>query len=358
MACLNNRYNKLEESFSGGSSDVHIYQDTNLERKVAIKFLLPYREPRRMYDEIAALQRIRSKHVVQIYDILVLQDLGNRVGLVQEYVEGQELAPQTDPGAYLKCLYQIASGIADLHAQKLIHRDIKPYNMKVDDEGIIKIFDFDLARDLDNGHTNNFKGTPGYAAPELYGGYHVRFTPAVDIYAFGVCALFLSSMRIPECLRPVAPIPPQPRQWLDLGGFSHIGFDLPDSLRNLLNRTLEPTPDQRPDMAEIRDGLSTEILKDTHKGLFVDQGSDQTHWLHKENDTARVNLLPLGALSVRYTGTAFEIAAVEGVVLINNQPVEVGRVIPQSCVIGFGPLDQPRQRKFVTFDVSHPEVVL
>ncbi len=154
---IENRYRKLNEQYSGGSADVLIYQDQYLERKVAIKFLLPIRDKKHLYDEIAALERIRSKHVVQIYDVVVLPHLNNRTGLVQEYITGNQVRPPNNLNGYLVSLYQMASGIADIHAQGLIHRDIKLQNMKIDAEGIIKIFDFDIARFLENSHTNHLK---------------------------------------------------------------------------------------------------------------------------------------------------------------------------------------------------------
>src|SRR5439155_1289086 len=128
----------------------------------------------------------------QIFDVVIVPP-DNNIGIVQEYVPGDDVRKlaktwMPTPADYLHKLYQIASGIADIHAVGQIHRDIKPINMKVDAEGLVKIFDFGLSREhtADKAHTFGFKGTRGYAAPELYGDGDRPFTPAVDTYAFGV----------------------------------------------------------------------------------------------------------------------------------------------------------------------------
>jgi eukaryotic-like serine/threonine-protein kinase len=165
------RYIPTGTVFSGGMGEVLICKDEILEREVAIKFIQDVKDQRRLFDEIAALQKIRSKHVVQIFDVF-LNDIDRKVGIVQEYVSGKDLVSFCSGKVlsideYLKILYQIASGVSDIHDQGLIHRDIKPSNMKFDQSSIIKIFDFGLARfSGQNDSTLGFAGTPGFAAPE------------------------------------------------------------------------------------------------------------------------------------------------------------------------------------------------
>jgi serine/threonine-protein kinase len=79
-------------------------------------------------------------------------------------------------------LYQVATGLSDLHAQGIIHRDIKPDNIKIDESGLVKIFDFGLARFSGvNNETQGFAGTFGYAAPELLTDETNDFTEAIDV---------------------------------------------------------------------------------------------------------------------------------------------------------------------------------
>jgi serine/threonine-protein kinase len=145
---LPDRYKVVGSPLEGGMSSVHLCTDSVLERKVAIKVVSPTTGKRRVLDEITALLKLRSKHVVQVYDVLALP--GDQLAIVQEFVAGTELDVKKSPIASADALYrqlwQIASGIADIHAAGLIHRDIKPNNMKRNGEGVIKIFDFGLAR--------------------------------------------------------------------------------------------------------------------------------------------------------------------------------------------------------------------
>ncbi len=136
---------------------VFMCTDSVLERSVALKVMPNSSNTRRLKDELNALFKIRSKHVVQVYDVCVDD---NNVGIIQEYVDGkdlfsEDLAP-TDCKNYLQMLWQISSGISDIHDEGLIHRDIKPNNMKIDREGILKIFDFGLAQRGRSGSFNHW----------------------------------------------------------------------------------------------------------------------------------------------------------------------------------------------------------
>ena len=93
---------------------------------------------KRILDEVKALSAIRSKHVVQIYDV-VKDGSGAVTALVEEFLPGQDLndiLPIKDAGTFLRHVYAIACGLADIHAVGVVHRDIKPNNMKIDAEGV------------------------------------------------------------------------------------------------------------------------------------------------------------------------------------------------------------------------------
>ena len=196
------RYVPTGPGAAGGIGIVSFCTDTNLDRRVAIKYLGVDSEHRRILDELRALQRIRSKHVVQIYDVVYEHD-GTLMGIVEEYVTGDSLEEYlgrlTPDASFVKLVYQMASGIADIHDVNVIHRDIKPANMKVDNENILKIIDFNLARDVKDGKTTGFVGTRGYAAPEQYSSSVAEFGREVDVYALGVAAwALLNGRRLPE----------------------------------------------------------------------------------------------------------------------------------------------------------------
>lgn len=269
-----NRYRSTGITYQGGSGVVCICDDPNLSRRVAIKFLGAYRDKRRIYDEIAALMSIRSKNVVQIYDILI--EPGNNIGIVEEFLDGPALSdPLPKPAAapeLLRVLYQVSNGVADIHAHSLIHRDIKPNNMRFTPDGLLKIFDFDLARALDKAETVGFKGTRGFAAPELYE-FEAHFGPAVDVYALAATMVAYQSGRIPADLYKQ---PPTPEAWVQSGGLSAALAGFPDTLIELLGRALSSDPSRRPAAKEIQDEAAAQLLRGSHRALVV--GGGQTHY--------------------------------------------------------------------------------
>lgn len=353
MAHLPDRYVDTGDSKDGGMGTVIFCQDTHLDRIVAIKFIQDKRDHRRMLDELDALLKMRSKHVVQIYDVVT--PAPDTIGIVQEYIEGNDLFNEPFPRAsqqnYLKTIWQIAAGIADIHDAGVIHRDIKPNNMKLDHEGIVKIFDFGLAREEGaKAVTRGFVGTAGFAAPELYRA-DAKFTKAVDTYAFGATALYLALENLPDELRKMPP---------DLTGGSFFGatpFDLQPNLISVLDRCLLANPAERPSMEEVKKEIARHLLVDRHQALFVFR--DEPSYLNASRRDVVLDLPDVGRLDITYDGFAFKVSFVSGEVRINNRVPNVGDEIPGSCVVALG--DRHRRasdRVFVTFDISNPEIVL
>lgn len=349
------RYIPTGKVLTGGMGEVLICQDSDLEREVAIKFIQDVGDQRRLFDEIAALQKIRSKHVVQIFDVF-LNEVDRKVGIVQEYISGNDLVSFEVKGAisvneYLKVLYQIASGISDIHAQGLIHRDIKPNNMKFDQSNIIKIFDFGLARfSGKNDSTLGFTGTPGFAAPELYRAGLVPFTRAIDTYAFGVTAWYLSGTRIPEHLLR------RPPNLTNTPSFSSLSLGIPQPIIDLLDCTLTEDIDNRPSMSDITNLLGNHLLRDKHRALLV--YGRQTYTLSKISRLVKLDVQDYGSIHIKYDGLNFLIEFVNGAVFVNNQIVRRGQILPKNCVITLGDPSRGANRIFITFDISNPEVVL
>jgi serine/threonine protein kinase len=169
--------------------------DINLSRRVMLKRVFRLADVPRLLDERKALIKLRSKHVVQLLDVVAFSWQSQSITcLVLEHIEGSDLDKLTFvPGVELhRTLWQIASGLGDIHRARVIHRDIKPQNIRKDKFGIIKIIDFGLAREVGlDDKTASITGTIGYMAPELYGTSMIAFSTAVDTYAFGRTALSL-----------------------------------------------------------------------------------------------------------------------------------------------------------------------
>lgn len=349
---LPDRYESTGDPLDGGMGTVLPCKDLTLQRDVAIKVIYGATHRRRMLDELSALAKMRSKHVVQVYD--VLQPSRNEIGIVQEFISGVDLfddaaSPDDTTGLY-KQLWQIASGINDIHALGVIHRDIKPNNMKIDGEGVVKIFDFGLARDEGpSAATLGFVGTRGFAAPELYVG-PVRFTKAVDVYAFGATALYLATRELPDELMKQPPT---------FGGdsyFEDTHYDIADEIVEILDACLAEDSIDRPHMSTVRDLLAKHILHGRHRALVVFKG--QPSYLNTDSDSVNLSLLPLGQVRIGYDGLDFKVVELTPEVFINNKRVAVGDILPGSCVVTLGAPEHKGRRRHITFDISHPEFVL
>lgn len=361
IAFGNGRYTPSGRVSHGGTGSVIFCEDSNLERGVAIKFLQPQSEKRRIMDEIAALQQIRSKNVVEIYDIII-EPPDNRIGLVQESLTGQgldEVAPLTGTSAEkFRLLYQIANGVADIHAQGLIHRDLKPNNMRLDSEGLVNIFDFDLSRlEGPAALTRGFRGTTGFAAPELYSFGLVVLDKSADVYSLAATILFLLCGHLPEEL---LKIPADPGPWLSSGGFlspSILSLLHGESdLAECLNRCFQP-PAIRPSAREIRNRFADLLLQDRHRAQLVAKRT--VYVVDTNSPRTRIGFAGLGEMLLAYDKSKFSATWISGHVYINNSPLSAPETVFGSCVLGFGDNTlKPWQREFVTLDISHPEVVL
>ena len=352
---LPERYKQQKSVKGGGMSDAVICMDEALQRLVVVKSLKPGTDQRRLLDELAALQSIRSKHVVQIYD-LIRDQKGKVTGIVEEYLSGVDLTKVPTPkGAreFLQVAYPIARGISDIHEHGIIHRDIKRQNMKFDSEGCVKIFDFGLARaNAIDANTVGAIGTPGYMAPELFlatAGGQVHFSKAVDTYAFAATLLALNLGKLPS---PMRKMPPKlPCAEADFGGLS---CQLPKEIGNILNSCMDIDPDRRPLMAEVARLFELHMLRDQHRALLVSSG--RVHVLDDVNSSVSLNAEGKGSLNIKYDGLRFVVRKVQGAVAINNIDAKNNTVLPGSCVIVLGDPSLGSRRVAVTVDVSHPEV--
>jgi serine/threonine-protein kinase len=212
--------------------------------------------------------------------------------------------------------------------------------MKFSAEGVLKIFDFGLARAKGvNAETQGFKGTHGFAAPELYISGHCSFTQAIDTYAFGATALYLAAGPTIKNLEP--------------DKFDSLSI-VADDLKPILKSCFSVDPLARPLISMVSDVLARHLLRNKHQAIAVINGI--SYILNAQNPRINLKIENTGELQIDYNGLAFLISKTEGTVHINNSPASIGAEMPGSCVITFGGYSS--DRRFVTFDVSNPEVVL
>jgi serine/threonine-protein kinase len=341
------RYIKLEQVGAGGFGSVFRYSDDYLDREIAIKIINKKISGEDASTEVKFIKKIESKHVVAIFDVIEDE---NEIVLIQEYLAGNDLEGykgKCDKNTFLTLMYQIVTGIADIHRQEICHRDIKLANMKCDAEGLLKIFDFGISRtgkehDTVNGHT-----TIAYAAPEIFQLHQVpkiTLTFAVDIYSLGVALWELATGRL-ENFKSFLP------KCKSLPDFSTLGFGFSRELSIALNNCLNAAPSFRPTAIGLYNLILKEMLFNLHEGRFV--SGENMYVMNAKSKSAKIQAS--GAiLSLNYTGNDFVVTSVSGIILCNNLIVANGFKLPPACVLSF----RGTHDTFISFSSSHPEVVL
>jgi eukaryotic-like serine/threonine-protein kinase len=183
------RFRVIERLGAGGMGVVYEAYDPDLARGVALKLVeVASKDREAALAEAKALARLSHPNVVPIYDVGLERD---HVYLVMELVRGETLRQWQDgrPWRQILEIYQQAgTALVAAHAAGLVHRDFKPDNAIVGNDGRVRVVDFGLACEADDGAQPTTRraigGTPRYMAPEMKAGAAV--TPAVDQYSFAV----------------------------------------------------------------------------------------------------------------------------------------------------------------------------
>jgi tetratricopeptide (TPR) repeat protein/predicted Ser/Thr protein kinase len=188
------RYELICEVGKGGSGTVYKAYDTTLHRIVAVKTIQsaiaePAELVRRLVREAQTLAGLSHKNIVAVYDA---GEIEGTPFLCMEFVEGQPLGgllrrPGVSPRSLLPLFRKLAHALAYAHAQGIVHCDLKPGNILVDQDGEPRIIDFGLARALGRRRGKAPEGTPAYMAPEQVRGAAGAGGPQVDVYSLGVC---------------------------------------------------------------------------------------------------------------------------------------------------------------------------
>ena len=203
---IDNRYKIIKSIGEGGMANVYLAYDTILEREVAVKILrgdLSDDEKfiRRFQREANSASSLRHPNVVEMYD--VGEDDG-KYFIVMEYVDGKTLKGLIKKRGPLNLsesidiMLQLTSGIACAHQSYIIHRDIKPQNVMILEDGRVKITDFGIAMALNNNEltqTNSVMGSVHYLPPEQASGN--SSTTKSDIYSLGILMFELLTGKVP-----------------------------------------------------------------------------------------------------------------------------------------------------------------
>jgi serine/threonine-protein kinase len=194
---------------AGAMAVVYKARQLSLNRMVAIK-ILPKRfteNPEyveRFYKEGQAAGKLNHPNIVQAIDV---GEAGGYHYFVMEYVEGKTIADDSAAGKIfaedeaLDIIIQVANALAHAHAQSLIHRDVKPKNIMISNNGTVKLADMGLARattDIEAAQSEAGKayGTPYYIAPEQIRG-KMDIDGRADIYGLGATLYHMLTGRVP-----------------------------------------------------------------------------------------------------------------------------------------------------------------
>jgi len=199
-------YRILEALAKGGMGEVYLAEDTNLGRRVAIKFPMLESNERdfraRFLREARAVSELSSPYIATVFDYGETSE--GRPFLVMEYVRGRTLSRLMRKGLtvsrVLEIVEAVASALDEAHSRGIVHRDIKPSNIMVNDRGQVKVLDFGLAKQMNEDklhesepeaqtllavHTRSgaMVGTPAYLSPEQAMGGSVDGRS--DLFALG-----------------------------------------------------------------------------------------------------------------------------------------------------------------------------
>ena len=245
------KYELVGKLGEGGFGQVFESVDPVLKRAVAIKVCTSADSHlrRRFFREAEIAARLQHPNIVTVHDLGVSDGVPY---LVQELLQGEDLnakilrRDELSVAVRLDILEQIAQGLAYAHGEGVLHRDVKPSNVRVLDGGRVKILDFGIARLIDERNPLTVQGstlgTAAYLAPEQLSGSEVE--PRSDVFSFGVVAYELLTYR-----RPFrgATFPEVSYQLLyeNPAPLRALWPDCPARLDRLIGRCLAKKPDQR-----------------------------------------------------------------------------------------------------------------
>ena len=263
---ISDRYQIIKSIGEGGMANVYLAYDTILERNVAVKVLrgdLANDEKfvRRFQREALQASSLSHPNIVEVYD--VGEDNGEYY-IVMEYVEGKHLKGLLKKRGKLTIpevvdiMIQVTSGLTVAHDSYIIHRDIKPQNIMILDNGLVKLTDFGIALAMNSTQltqTNSVMGSVHYLPPEGASGKGA--TLQSDVYSLGILMYELLTGKLPFrgetaveiALKQLKEPMPSIRKEIP---------DIPQSIENIILRATAKNPKNRyADAREMHDDLLT-----------------------------------------------------------------------------------------------------
>ena len=249
---IDERYSVISRVGSGGMAEVYCAEDTQLGRRVAVKllherFAQDEEFVERFRREASSAASLSHANIVSVYD---RGEWGGTYYIAMEYLDGRSLdsivreeAPLT-PERAIEITEQVLRAARFAHRRGVVHRDLKPHNVIIDDEGRVKVTDFGIARAgaSEITQTGSIMGTARYLSPEQAQGQPV--SPRSDLYAIGIMLYELLTGTVPFegdsvvaiALRHLSEPPRPPSSFVPT---------ISPSLDAIVMRALEKSPERR-----------------------------------------------------------------------------------------------------------------
>ena len=300
----------------GGMANVYLAHDEILGRDVAVKILrLDYANNdefiKRFHREAQSVTTLSHPNIVNMYDV------GEEDGiyyLVMEYVPGQTLKQYINQrgmlpiGEALDIMEQLTSAMAHAHHFEIVHRDIKPHNILIRDDGVVKVTDFGIATATSATaitHTNSVLGSVHYLSPEqARGGIANKQS---DIYSLGIVMFELLTGRQPFsgesavaiALKHLQNETPSPKRW---------NPDIPQSVENIILKATAKDPFHRYQSANA-------MKRDIETALYPERINEQPFYIPEDMEATK-------AIPIIQQEQLFGNVSDETIVLNGNKVVE------------------------------------
>lgn len=291
---INDRYQIIRLIGEGGMANVYLAHDTILDRDVAVKVLRgdlsdDEKFVRRFQREAISASSLSHPNIVEMYD--VGEDNGQYF-IVMEYVDGKTLKSLIKRRGALTLpevvdiMLQLTSAITCAHDSYIIHRDIKPQNVLILDNGVAKITDFGIATALNNNEatqTNSVMGSVHYLPPEQANG--TGATIKSDIYSLGILMYELLTGKIPFKGENAVEIAiKQMRE--EIPSVRQEDPSIPQSIENIILRACAKNPNNR--YENVRD-----MHEDIKVALEPEHANDhRIIYEYPEQDTEDTKMMP------------------------------------------------------------------
>ncbi|MBL9131467.1 MAG: protein kinase, partial [Verrucomicrobiaceae bacterium] len=260
MSALLPQYEFEKLAAFGGMGAVYKARQASLDRPVAVKILPPSFGVEqdfadRFKSEARAMARLNHTHIVAVYDFGITTE--GHLYLVMEWVEGPTIHELIQKGTIpvrkvANLAIQLCDALHFAHSHKILHRDIKPGNIMVNQEDQVKVADFGLARPITGEAEENPFGTPDYAAPEIMA--KAAVDQRADIFAAGIVLYEMLTGRVPRHpRRSVTEFSPVSTRWDEI-----------------IAKATDPNPELRyQDVRDFRTGIMMAISQSSGAPLPV-----------------------------------------------------------------------------------------